>query len=415
MNLLIIGLNFAPELTGIGKYTGEMAAWLARQGHDVTVVTAPPYYPRWVVDPQYRHRAWRRETWHGCAIIRCPIYVPRHVTGLRRILHLSSFALSCLPAAFRRSVSRKPDLVTAIAPTLLSAPIALAAGRLASAKTWLHVQDLEIEAAFDLGILKGRRTADAVLGAERKLLKRFDLVSSITPKMLAAIERKGVGPDRRMLLPNWVDLDRIFPLAAPPRLRRELGLPEDRCIALYSGSMGLKHGLETVVAAARKLADSPGSPIFVLAGDGPARRPLQEAAVGLSTVRFLPLQAEDQFNEFLNMADIHLLPQRADAADLVMPSKLGAMLASGRPVVATVRDGTQIATTLAAGGIVVPPGDAERLAIEIKGLSEQPERRLAMGRAARHAAAQFEREAVLRQMEERLMRLCDKPQAAADR
>src|SRR5260221_11225865 len=132
-------------------------------------------------------------------------------------------------------------MVLAVAPSLLAAPIALAAGRLALAKTWLHMQDLEIEAAFELGILKSRRVMNGVLSAEQRLLSQFDLVSTISPKMLEAIERKGVSKERLMLLPNWVDTKRTFPLKAPEEFRREFGINADRCIALYSGSMGRKH------------------------------------------------------------------------------------------------------------------------------------------------------------------------------
>jgi colanic acid biosynthesis glycosyl transferase WcaI len=407
MDLLIIGIHFAPELTGIGKYTGEMAAWLSERGHRVTVVAPPPFYPGWAKDPSFEGKGWHRELWNGCTVIRCPIYVPRRVTGSRRLLHLSSFALSTLPFALRSGVIEKPDIVAAVAPTLLAAPIALAAARLASAKTWLHIQDLEIEMAFELGIIRGRRLADAVLGAERRLLRRFDLVSSISPKMLSAVERKGIEADRLALVPNWVDLEGIAPLPPSVRMRRELGIPEGRPIALYSGSMGLKQGLEVVVDAARKLAHLPRGPMFVLAGSGPALTPLRETAAGLSNVMFLPLQPAERFNEFLSLADIHLLPQRHDAADLVMPSKLGAMLASGRPVVATVAPGTQIAETLGTAGVIVPPGDAERLASELQRLLEDPERRMAMGRTARAIAPQFDRRTILGALESRLSRICN--------
>src|SRR5260221_9782375 len=101
MHLLIIGLNFAPELTGIGKYTGEMAAWFARRGHRITVITSPPYYPTWKVASGYRSWAWQAEAWKGCSVIRCPLYVPHRVTGVRRVVHLGSFSLSsALPAVY---------------------------------------------------------------------------------------------------------------------------------------------------------------------------------------------------------------------------------------------------------------------------------------------------------------------------
>ena len=98
MHLLIVGLNFAPELTGIGKYTGEMAAWFAARGHKVSVINTRLYYPEWKRPPGFAAWTWRSETWQGCQVVRCPLYVPQRPTGLRRILHLSSFGLSSIPA-----------------------------------------------------------------------------------------------------------------------------------------------------------------------------------------------------------------------------------------------------------------------------------------------------------------------------
>src|SRR5690242_18587450 len=109
MRLLIIGLNFAPELTGVGKYTGGMAGWFARRGHEVTVVAAPPYYPAWKIASGQRWWAWRTERWEGCTVVRCPLYVPAKATGVRRILHLASFAVTSLPAALWQPTGGRPD------------------------------------------------------------------------------------------------------------------------------------------------------------------------------------------------------------------------------------------------------------------------------------------------------------------
>src|SRR5262249_58295907 len=105
--------------------------------------------------------------------------------------------------------------------------------------------------------------------------------------------------------------------------------------------------LEHVVAAARLLVAEPDSPLFLLAGAGPMRAELERSAMNLPNIRFLPLQPPERFNEFLNVADIHLLPQRREASDLVTPSKLLAILASGRPVIATAPPESEIAANLA--------------------------------------------------------------------
>jgi len=103
MKVLIYGLNFAPELTGIGKYSGDMALWLKEQGHDVRVVTAPPYYPEWQVRPGYESRRYRREVWKNISVWRSPLWVPKVPTGLKRIIHLLSFALTSLPLMLRQT------------------------------------------------------------------------------------------------------------------------------------------------------------------------------------------------------------------------------------------------------------------------------------------------------------------------
>lgn len=409
MRLLIIGLNFAPELTGIGKYTGEMAAWFAARGHDVSVITTRPYYPEWKKPPGISGWTWRCETWRGCHVVRCPLYVPSRQTGLQRIIHLASFGLSSIPAAVARLTRGRADVVAVMAPTFFSVPTALAVARLMSAKAWLHILDLEVDAAFELGFIKSRQLIEFARTVERSLMRRFDLVSTISTKMRERIERKGVDASRMMLFPNWVDTDAFRPLPGPVPLRRELGIADERCVALYSGSMGQKQGLEYVIAAARLLApDDAGSPLFLLAGAGPMRGDLERSAQDLPNVRFLPLQPAERFNEFLNVADIHLLPQRRDASDLVMPSKLLAMLATGRPVVATTPAGSEIARTLVDAGVITRPEDPAPLAAAIRWLARDPERRQRMGAAAADfARITMHAETILRDAEARLIRLVD--------
>jgi colanic acid biosynthesis glycosyl transferase WcaI len=409
MQILIVGLNFAPELTGIGKYTGEMAAWFAARGHKVSVITTRPYYPEWKRPPGFSGLTWRSETWQGCRVTRCPLYVPQRPTGLRRILHLSSFGLSSIPAAAIQAASSRADLVAVMAPTLFSAPTGLAVARLMSAKAWLHVLDLEVDAAFELGFIRNRRLIAVARKVERSLMRRFDLVSTISTKMHEAIERKGVASERMMLFPNWVDTHQYFPMEEPVPLRHELGIPADRCVVLYSGSMGQKQGLEHVIAAARLLrSQAADAPLFLLAGAGPMRAELERSAQDLPNVRFLPLQPAERFNEFLNVGDIHLLPQRRDASDLVMPSKLLAMLAAGRPVIATAPPGTEMARSLTESGIITPPENPAALAVAIEALASDPARRRALGAAAAQLARRsMASEAILSRAEVRLLKLLE--------
>lgn len=418
MRILIYGINFEPELTGIGKYTGEMARWLAARGHQVRVVTAPPYYPDWRVQPGFRANVYAQ--YHDAEIERiwrCPLWVPTRPGGAARLVHLTSFAASSVPVLLGQ-IGWRPQLVWLAAPALVCAPGALALARLTGAPAWLHVQDFEVDAAFELGLLRGMRSRRAVLRAERWLLSRFDLVSTISEKMVDRLLDKGVARQRAVLFPNWVDLDAIVPQQQAAEggtnvWRERLGLRPQDVVALYSGNMGAKQGLEVLSDVARRLADHPDI-VFVLCGQGPARAALEVRCAGLENVRFLNLQPLSELNELLNMADLHLLPQRADAADLVMPSKLTGMLASGRPVIATARAGSALAGAVRDCGIAVEPEQPQAMVDAIVALATDAPRRRALGVAARRfAETDLGRDAVLAPVERAMQELGMKQEASA--
>ncbi len=417
MKLLIHGINFAPELTGIGKYTGEMAQWLAAAGHEVRVITAPPYYPDWKVADGHSARQYRTESWQGVQVMRVPLWVPRQPGGLKRLLHLASFALASLPALLAQW-RWKPDVVWTVEPALMCTPAAVAFATLRGARSWLHIQDHEVDAAFELGLIKGRALRHCVERVERWLMRRSDRVSTISGRMRDRALAKGVAPQRLVHLPNWVDVQDISPLSAPSPYRAELGLAPDAVVALYSGNMGNKQGLEVLAEVAHLLQDDPRIQL-VLGGNGSGRAELQARCADLPNVRFLDLQPLERLNDWLGLADVHLLPQRADAADLVMPSKLTGMLASGRAVLATAQRGTELCQVVerdAACGLVVPPDDPAAMAAALRALAADPARRAELGaNGRRHAEVSLSQDAVLRRFETQLLALGRQGEAACAR
>lgn len=387
MRILIYGINFAPELTGIGKYSGELAAMLAEHGHEVQVVTAPPYYPQWRVASGYSAWRYQNEQVGQVAVLRCPLWVPRAPRGLTRLIHLASFALSSIPAMLRQVLWR-PDVVLLIAPTLFCAPAAWLVARMSGARAWLHIQDFELDAAIALGLLQSRLLQRIAQRFESFWFLRFDKVSSISDAMLSSLQEKNVEPRRCMLFPNWVDTRSIYPLLDPSSFRAELGIGDQQVVALYAGNMGEKQGLEIIINAAQLLSNV-ASIVFVIAGAGAARMRLEQMAQGMTNVHWLPIQPVERINDLLNLADIHLLPQLAGAADLVMPSKLTGMFASGRPVVATAVPDTQLAKVVTGRGEVTPPGAVIEFAEVIRKLSSDPATRHRYGVNAREYAVQY--------------------------
>ena len=343
MKVLLYGINFYPELTGIGKYSGEMAVWLAAQGHEVDVVTAPPYYPQWQVGEGYSAWWYRLEscpeTGERLRVLRCPLWIPGTVNGITRLLHLGSFAISSF-FGLMWGLARRPDVMLVVIPTLFQTPHSLLLAKLAGVPAWLHVQDFEVDAALDMGLIGasgGRKVGlvkSVALKIESFLMRRFDRVSSISHAMVERLLHKGVAPERVIEFPNWVDVSDIHPIQPRQSMRHELGIADDVTVVMYSGNMGEKQGLDVLIDAARLLRRAP-SIQFILAGSGSAEERLKAGAADLPNVVWLPLQPKEKLNAFLGTADIHILPQRADAADLVMPSKLTGMLSSGRAVIGT--------------------------------------------------------------------------------
>jgi len=393
MRILIYSANFAPEPTGVGKYSGDMAWWLVDHGHEVRVVCAPPYYPKWQVEKKYRWPLYRREQWHGVDVWRTPLWVPKSPNGLTRILHLLSFAITSFPVMLWQ-IAWRPDVVLTVAPAFVCAPAGLLTAWLCRAKRWLHLQDFEVDVAFRMGLLKGRLLQRIALRLESSLLRRFDTVSTISGRMMERLRAKGVIAGKSRYFPNWVDLSRI----KPPKggsYRTLLGIPKDAIVVLFSGTLSGKQGL-MVIPEAAKLLRSRRDIVFVVCGDGVIKPELETAAAGLPNVRFMPLQPSGRVSDLLAVADMHLLPQSPDAADLVLPSKLSGMLASGRPVIATCRTGTEISEIVSQCGLVVAPENGAELAEAITALADDPETRILMGRRGRiFAEDNFERDAVL--------------------
>ena len=412
VRILIYGLNYAPEPVGIGKYTGELAAWLSSRGHNVRVLSSVPYFPTWRVglnSGNYRNR-FSQENSSGVRVVRCPLWVPRRPSGLTRLLHLASFALTSLIPLLRQ-LSWRPAVVITVAPALFCAPAALIFAGLSGGKThsWLHVQDFELDAAFELGMLKGGWIRTAAERWESRTLRGFDRVSSISAAMVARLSSKGVDNEKIRLFPNWVDLTQIKPADQVQRRRNsyrcELGIDERQLVLMYSGSMNKKQGLDLLVDVIAALEDQPQL-VWLLAGEGPSKESLQAATRHRSNVRVMPLQPLERLNDWLNAADVHLLPQRQGAADLVLPSKLLGILASGRPVVASSPAGSELASLAGEAGRCVPPDDAQAFAAALRELIDQPEERLRCGQRARHVVeARFGSEAVLATLEQQLFQL----------
>jgi colanic acid biosynthesis glycosyl transferase WcaI len=405
--ILIVGINYSPELTGIGRFSGETGSWLSEQGNRVTVVTAHPYYPEWRTRGGWRAWLFRRETVDGVDVWRCPIYVPGQPTPIRRIFQdLSFWVASMLAVSWLLLKGARYDAVIAVTPSMTSLFTSY------WYRFWrrgsrfvVRIMDMQAEAAGELGMLKPSPFLTWIVNMETWVLKKADWVCTLTPAMRNRILQRGVPWSRTSVFPLWVDFNRIGPVEPDPRLMEALGIPADRRLVLYSGAVGEKQGLEVILEIANRIRDEMPELLFMVCGSGPYVEILKKSAasMGAGNVVFLNLQPEPVFNQLLNRAWLHLVVQRQTKTESYLPSKLMNVMAVGGLVLVTAFPGTTLHSIVhenEAGMLVTEP-HAEPMVRIIRLLRDNPaEAERLRNNARRFACENLGRDAVLREWAE---------------
>lgn len=372
--LLLVSTNYAPEHSGIGPYSTQIAEHLVGSGHEVHVLAGMPHYPSWRVDPEYRG-VWRRTEQRGGATVhRRRHTVPARQTAVRRALYEASF-LAHAGASVPRG---RFDLVLSQIPGLAGGLIGARVARRAGIPHVVVVQDLMAAGAEQSGIAGGRRVAGIAGGVEGRVLRSAALVGVVHETFRERVAAMGV-PDRRIrVVPNWSHV--ADPSADREETRARMGWRPDETVLLHSGNMGLKQGLEVLVETAR-LAEP--SVRVVLLGDGNQRAALEQAGRGLDRLEFLAPVSDGDFPDVLAAADALAVTQRASVLDMSIPSKLTSYFASGRPVLGSVAPGGGTAEEVrrSGAGLLVPPEDPKALLAALLELAADPERAEALGAA----------------------------------
>lgn len=373
--LLITG-NFHPEPTGIGKYSGEMINWLAENGYSCTVITTFPYYPDWKVQSDYsKSRFWFKKEIKSASesgrelvtIIRCPHYIPTSPTGAKRLLSEFTISFSSYLALIALLFAKRFDYILTIAPPFELGLLGSLYKKIRGGLFAYHLQDLQIDAARELQMIKSPTALSVLTRVERYIINTADVISTISEGMIKKV-RKKTNKDI-VFFPNWVNTNFFYPLDNKSQLKEKFGFKATDKVVLYSGAIGVKQGLESMIHSAKSFSELENV-IFVICGCGPYLTHLQKLKNDLNAdnVRFLPLQEPERFNEFLNLADIHLVIQKSDASDLMMPSKLSTILAVGGVPIVTAKSGSGLHDLVDSYnlGIVVEPDNQQALNLAIR-------------------------------------------------
>ena len=377
LSVCVVGINYAPDTTGIAPYTTALASALHTAGAAVHVITGIPHYPQWrVQDERYRRGLGWEEQLDGIRVSRRRHAVPAR-PGLvdRSLMESSFFAQSALATALDRS-----DVVIAVTPSLGGAIGALCGSR--GRPVGVLVQDLTGNAAVESGTTGGR-AGIVIAKIEYQLLRRAALVGVVTPHFGDVLVRHGVDEAKVASLPNFTHTRAVDATRADAR--RRLGWSIDRFTVVHTGNMGMKQGLESVIEAAG-LAERSGVDIdFVLVGDGNQRQCLERAGRGTSCLRFVEPLPAAYYPYALAAADVLILNERPGVVEMSMPSKLTSYCIASRPIVAAVEPGGITYSVLMAdrAAEVVSPGSGDTLLAAVRELRADAARREELVVAAR--------------------------------
>jgi colanic acid biosynthesis glycosyl transferase WcaI len=340
MRIVILSINYWPEVSGIGAFTTYRAEHLAATGHDVEVCTTFPYYPEWKVSAGYSGKLGLSEERNGVRIVRSYAYIPNPVTALKRVMHEASFIISVTMRALAR---KRPDVLLVVSPPLGLAVTAILLSRWWRVPYVFDVEDLQPDSAQDLGMLPAW-AVKLLYKVEEAAYRHSRLITTLTPSMRKKIVDKGIAEERVDLIEPRMD-DTLAGLRPEEgkyfRLRYGLG---ERFLVTHSGNMGVKQGLDVVLEAAA-LNSGDDSMLFLFVGDGTdcERIKRRSAELALRNVRFLPLLDQKEFRGLLSATNICLVTQQRSVSEIFFPSKIVTYLAAGRPIVVSVNCDCEVA------------------------------------------------------------------------
>jgi colanic acid biosynthesis glycosyl transferase WcaI len=387
MRILVIGINYAPERSGVAPFTTGLCEHMAGQGHQVEVVTTFPYYPEWRVWDGYRSKCYQREFVNGVVIHRVWQFVPSRPSNLlQRMLYYASFAICAFIAAL---FTGKCDIIYCSCPPIEAALAAYALSKIRRAPYVMKLTDLATDAALATGILNEGLLIRLARALEQFTYEKAQAVICLCQGFVDKLTARGIRLEKIHLIPDWGDIQNIGHQEQEGGFRYAVGLLPEQFLVFHTGNMGKKQDLLNVVRAA-DLSRSDHDLIWLLVGQG-EERDVVESEIGrlrLTNVRLLPFQPSEGLSRMYAAAQVLVLNQKAAVEDAVIPSKLLTYMAARRPVVAAVSAKSEAARQIgwAQCGLVVPAENPEALAAAVQRLRNEPILRGELGENGRRYA-----------------------------
>lgn len=386
MKILYVSQYYSPEMGAPAARAAELSHHWARMGHDVTVLTGFPNHPTGVVPPEWRSRLrglLYKETVDGVRVVRTWLWPLPNRKAHERIRNYVSF---CLSSSVSGLGLEKPDVVIGSSPQLL---VALSAWWVAWWKRVpfvFEVRDLWPESLTAVGAGGEGSALHRILGAIAGFLyRRADRIVVVTPAFKDHLIRYWQVPEQKIsIVENGVETD-LFRPDPTGEVRKTLDI-EGRFLICYIGTMGMAHGLETLIASAEQLQQMLPQAMFLLIGEGAEKERIAELAAtrGLTNVRFLGQQSRDRIPGYISASDACLVMlKKTDLFKTVIPTKLLEYMSCERPVIVAVDGQARQLVEEAGAGVFIEPEDSRALVEAIIGLSADPQRRASLGVSGR--------------------------------
>ena len=356
LRLIVLCPHFEPDMAPTGVVMTRIVHELAARGHELHVVTSLPWYRKHQVETGWAGALWRIEETTWGSISRVQPFAGQTKSNLvRRAVGFILFSYFVgLRALFAGGFWRRADGVLAMSPPLTLGLIGWHTKLFRGGKLVFNIQDVFPDAAVETGAISNQRVIAAASWLERVSYRRSDSVVLLSDDLANNVQRKldQKFHKRIRVIPNFVDTQAIVPMSRLTNYRRELGVDES-LVVMYAGNVGFSQSLELMIEAARVLPNV----IFVINGEGAARKSLQAKAHALSNVKFGDYQDASRLSEVLATGDLHVVPLRRGLGSVSVPSKTYSILAAGRPICAAIDLDTEVPRILAAAnaGVCVEP------------------------------------------------------------
>lgn len=388
MRIMILHMRFHPDLTGTGPLVSDLASDLVELGNEVTVISSMPHYGKHEIPEEYRGKMLHRSVYKGVDLWRTFVYVPKNPGGFQRAINYLSYTFMSIVAGL---MAKKPDVILCINPPITVGFSGWLVGLLRRAPMVFNVQDVWPDCLVIIDKLRSPLLIRIFKNLEKFIYRVSARVTALSDGMKANIVAKGVPAEKVVVIPNWANVEAISPVERENSFRVAHGLNE-KFVVMFAGNLGFIAMLDLVLDAAALLMDEQRIQ-FLIVGEGNAKAGLVTRAgeMGLKNVRFLPTQPKEILSEMLGASDLSLVTLNKRLGQLNVPSKTYSIMASARPVLASVPDNSEIARLVRTAdcGVCVPPEDAAALAGAIRGLSQQSEQLRIYGKNGRQYVEKY--------------------------